>query len=710
MDWLARVIVERSRVILAMTAVITLVAVGMLFRMDFNADVASFVLEGNPTGEAFASLQEKYDAGDPVTVVVELTGDSSFRDPENLALLKDFTTTLLEVEGVASVASIVPDVNPLTLQPVTADMLRGLPPPAVAQLLAQNPVADVLISADAKATMAFVTASADPVSVARTLSDIQAPAGTELTLAGNPVVFAQVFDVLSLVLLAVPPSVIVLMLIVFYLNIGDRRLSALAVFPAIVGSLWTFGTVFGLGREVDVVTVIVPIFVIVMGSADGLHFITHFQEKASDSKDKVEMVSSALRHVGVPMILTTISTAVGFLSLTLTGVKPIAELGWFAAVGITFAGVISLFALPALLSRLTIQPKHKDAILGPSVVAGLQRAIRSRVPAAVLALGVILFAAVFIPRLDVNPDQLFFFKDDDPVRASFETTEDLFGGATPLFGEFAYDPATGADGLTTLASVSDELESVGGIRRVFSLADLAGQVDETQLQGLLSGQANLPFGEMVSDDGIRFIIFPENFSTNDVRAWLDFAETKPEIRVLTGMPVVWDEIARLVIRSQVVSLAAAFVMVTLLLGVSYRRLRETLVSIVPIGLTVAALLGFLAASGIQLNLMTAVLSSIVIGVGIDYAIHFIAALDLAREEGDGYAFRAIASAGRPIVANALGIAVALTALWISPLAIHAQVSMIMWVSMTVAAATALLVIPALLPRAATTELAGDAQP
>lgn len=700
LDRLAGFIVDHARQILGLTAVITLLAVAMLFRMDFNADVASFILEGNETGEAFSELQNKYESGDPITVVVELTDDATFRQPASLARLVDFIEVLEAVEGVDGVASMVPEVNPLTGAALTSEAVAATPPQAIAGLIDRNPVAEVLISPDGTATMLFVTSLDDPVATARTLSELPVPEGTEVTLAGNPVIFAQVFDVLSLILLAVPPLVIILMLSVFYLNIGDRRLSALAIMPAIVGSLWTFGTVFALGRQVDIITVIVPIFVIVMGSADGLHFITHFQDKATETEDKVVMVASALRHVGVPMILTTVSTAVGFLSLTFTGVKPIAELGVFAAVGIGFAGVISLFALPALMSRLTITPAHTTAILGPRVTRALERVIATRRPAIGLTFLILLFAIVFIPRLSVDPDQLFFFKADDPVRIAFETTEELFGGATPLFGEFVYDPATGFNGLAGIAAVQRELEALPGIRKVFSLADLADALPPDQVERFLGGTAALPFGQMVSGDGLRYIIFPSDFGTDDLRGWLEFAEDEPQIKLLTGMPVVWDEIARLVLRSQVVSLVAAFLLVTALLGISYRRLRETVISIIPIALTVLTLLAFLAASGIQLNLMTAVLSSIVIGVGIDYAIHFIAAIDLARASGVGYAFRAIRSAGRPIVANALGIAVAMTALWLSPLAIHSQVSMIMWVSMTVAAATALLVIPALLPEEA----------
>ena len=258
-------------------------------------------------------------------------------------------------------------------------------------------------------------------------------------------------------------------------------------------------------------------------------------------------------------------------------------------------------------------------------------------------------------------------------------------------------------GLARVTDLSRELESLPGIRKVFSLADLQGVVSDAQLQGALSGETPLPLGQMASDDGLRFMLLPSQFETEDLQGWLDFAAGNEEIRILTGMPVIWDEVARLVLRAQFISLAVAYGLVTLMLLAAYRKVRQTLVSLAPLLLTSATLLGFIAASGIQLNLVTAVLSSIVIGVGIDYAIHFVAAIDFARTEGDGYVLRAVDRAGRPIIANALGIAVALTALWLSPFRVHPHISMIMWVSMTTAALTALVIIPALLPRAGVSE-------
>ncbi|MDH3303558.1 MAG: MMPL family transporter, partial [Acidimicrobiia bacterium] len=496
MDRIARVIVEHSRPILGVTALLSLAAALMLFRMDFNADIAAVVLEGNEQGETFKALQAEYATSDPINVVATAT-DGTFRDPAAAAALVELSDLLARTDGVAQVASLVPEVNPLTGEAITPEMVRALPAGAIGALLAQNPLADLLLDEDGTNTLLLVTPSDDGLSVARALDDLAAPEGIELTLSGNPVVFATVLDVLSFVLLFIPPLVVVLLIGTFYATIGDRRLSVLAIFPAVLGSLWTFGLIFGLGRQVDIVTVIVPIFVIVMGSADGLHFVTHFQEEAEANPDPVARVSSALSHVGVPMILTTISTAAGFLSLLATDVQPIQQLGLFAAIGITFAGFISFFSLPALISRLTIEPHHHDALLGPRVTAGLKRLVRTRRPALVLGLGLLLFAGIFVPRLGVNSDQLFFFKDDDPVRLAFEKTEELFGGATPLAGEFAYDPASGVAGLADARAASEVLEAQPGVRRVFSVADLAETSPELA-EGVLAGRVVLPLGDLVS--------------------------------------------------------------------------------------------------------------------------------------------------------------------------------------------------------------------
>ena len=152
---IAHVIVEHSRRILAVTALVTVVAALMLFRMDFNADVASFVLEGNETGETFQELQDKYATADPINVVASLPDGETFRSVDNIVRLVGLRESLSSVPGVERVVSVVPDVNPRTGQSLTTGELAALAGNADA-LLALNPFSDVLLSEDRTATMLMI--------------------------------------------------------------------------------------------------------------------------------------------------------------------------------------------------------------------------------------------------------------------------------------------------------------------------------------------------------------------------------------------------------------------------------------------------------------------------------------------------------------------------------------------------------------------------
>jgi len=611
MNRIASILVSRSKVVLAITGIITLVAIGFMFRLRFNADVGGFVTSGNEAGETWVALQEKYDTADPINVVAGLPEGRSFLTKDGVLTLIDLRDRLALVPGVAAVGSAVPDVNPLTGEPVTAAMLSFVPEEQLQQFIAGNPLADLLVSEDGRYAMLMVTPNGDGIDLARNLADLTPPQGVELTLSGNPVIFGSVLDNLGWFLLIIPPMVIALLVLVFYANIGDRRLAVLALIPAFLGSIWTFGMIAAVGVRIDIVTVIVPIFVIVMGSADGLHFVTHYQEAAEETADRVERVRSTLKDVGIPMILTTISTAAGFLSLLATTVSPIRQMGTFAAIGIVFAGIISFFSLPALLSRLNVEPHHRTAVLGPRVTAGLRAVVKRRWSAPAVVAVIAVFAVVYLPRLEVNTDQLFFFKDDDPVREAFEVTEEIFGGATPLMGEFVFDPTGGTEQFTAIQQVSRDFEALPGIRTVFSAADVAESFTPEQMAGLISGETRLPIGDMVSADGLRFMVLPGEFTTDDLQGWLAFADETPEITVFSGMPILWDEIARLVLRAQAVSLVAVFVLVAIMLLAAYRRVRETLASLVPIALTVAALLAFIAVRIVKF--LSSIIVCIVVG-------------------------------------------------------------------------------------------------
>src|SRR5690606_3566024 len=160
------------------------------------------------------------------------------------------------------------------------------------------------------------------------------------------------------------------------------------------------------------------------------------------------------------------------------------------------------------------------------------------------------------PRLEVDADPMFYFAHDHPVRLSFDRVTAAFGGATPLFGEFEIDPNQPLEArLGPLREASRALERLPGIRAVVSLADILPRVPVPERDAVLSGERALPFGRMASEDGLRFVVLTESFATDDVRAWREAASTMPQVRVLSGPPMLFEALAAQIARAQASSLA-----------------------------------------------------------------------------------------------------------------------------------------------------------
>jgi predicted RND superfamily exporter protein len=176
----------------------------------------------------------------------------------------------------------------------------------------------------------------------------------------------------------------------------------------------------------------------------------------------------------------------------------------------------------------------------------------------------------------------------------------------------------------------------------------------------------------------------------------DFVTEHSGIRVISGMPVLFDEMNRLVVQSQGRSLGLALVLVFIMLLLTIRKPGGALVAMLPIVLTIVAILCMLSISKFNLNIVTANLSAISVGVGVDYSIHLISGIYYFRKQGldnIGSVDSALLSLTRPILANAFGLAIGLSILFLSPLRLHMQAASVMWVAMVTSSLASLLLIP-----------------
>jgi predicted RND superfamily exporter protein len=306
-----------------------------------------------------------------------------------------------------------------------------------------------------------------------------------------------------------------------------------------------------------------------------------------------------------------------------------------------------------------------------------------------------------------------FFKEGSEIRQTFTRVEEHFGGAMPLTGEIVAKQGQAAlldsEFATKVLETERQLENVPGVKSAFSIFDLLSGINSMATGAdaypdnpvftrmLLSQISSDDLTSWVSDDGFRMLVRTEGLSSGDIGSLEDFVAGHSEIiHTITGMPLLFDEMNRLVVKSQVQSLALALVLIFIMLWVTLRRITAALAGLLPIAITICAILGMLAMTGFNLNIMTANLSAIAIGVGVDYAIHLISGIYYHRSHGmnrQESVSSALTTVSHPVLANAFGLAIGFSALFFSPLQIHIQAAAVMWVAMLVSSMAALLLVP-----------------
>lgn len=531
----------------------------------------------------------------------------------------------------------------------------------------------------------------------------------------------KITDYIIRVLLILPPLAILIIFLVFRWQMGAIKPTILSVLPAGIGSLWTFGIIGWLGNEVSILTAVVPIFIIVIGSADGLHFMSHYQDSKRDGFNNRDSLVSTLHLVGIPMIVTTLTSMVGFLSLLTISTSSIRDLSLYSAVGILLAGVATWYVLPLILSNdLDVSRKHeKSSKL--DIAKGLYRL--KGIPSILFVVIIIAVTSIFYASINNEFNMLMVYKDSTIVNINADKVNEVNGGSIPIYVsiETTVDVISveGNDEVENVVSKLNELDEVNKVVSPYELLNivynnvLANDGDPTTtleitndmvyqtLYQNLSSDPNNTIHNLVSieENVVRLLVFPKDLNNDTLNK---IEETVNRINMdtnVTGVQYLMKDLNDSISEMQFNSIVLALSIVFLMLIITLRSFRVALYSLIPILFTVVSLYGFLGLSQIPLNITTVIIFSITIGVGIDYAVHFSSVYKYYLKETSNNKLaidKAFKNSSRPIIANAIGISLGLTSLVVSPLTIHFNVSMLMWVSMIVSVVLTLTLLPFIL--------------
>jgi len=658
--------------VLVAVVLVALTAAGAWFARGVGVDNAVDVwfVEDDPALTRYRDFQKTF--GNDETIVVGVDVPEGVWTPGGLALVRALSDRIAALDGIRRVLSVA-TVKTITPRGVALDVapLLATPTPdaaaatAARERFAADPLLQRgLVSDDGRMTalvaqmhaMEDIDRRRDDVitGVERVLEDALGPAGERWWMSGVGVVYNALNRISQsdgVVFVGLSQLVIFVILLVFFRRLGPVVLALLAVGLATV---WLMGVFTAAGRAVNMVTMVLPTLVLVIGVTDAIHIQRHAADLGPDADRR--SLARAIGFIAVPCLFNSITVIAGFASLATSKMAVVRDLGVFAAIGIAFAFVatMGLTAVVLPVRRVRPRPAEQDRLVtrlaewSVRLTAAVQRRRE-------LALGVTLIVtlggAYGVTLLQVDTFSLGFLPDDHPTVQATRTLEQRLGPFTPLEFTIATgetealkDPAL----LRGVRAWQKALEQRDDVRGTLSLADVAARVHQV----LTGGPDEVPADADQLWQGLELY---EQDSDNDRVHLADPAYRTGRMTAAvpmlssTGFAGLIDEGLRLarehvpaaarveaagylplyvtmmdyIVDSQVSSFATAFIVVFGLIGLLFRSVRMATLSIVPNVFPLFVLLGFMGFTGIRLDVATVTITAIILGVAVDDTIQYL---------------------------------------------------------------------------------------
>jgi predicted RND superfamily exporter protein len=515
----------------------------------------------------------------------------------------------------------------------------------------------------------------------------------KLYVAGRPIVEGTMALLGPADMKKMVPIVLLVIFIVLYLTLRNVQNTILTLLVVLFSTIWAFGLMALLNIPIYAVSTMIPVMLIAIGVADGIHLFSHLQLYVNKHPEttKKEAVTDMIAKMWKPVVMTSVTTAVGFVSLLTSQVYPIKYFGLFTAFGVLAAMFFSLILIPAgiIIFKLP-KPKVTEAKVNDHHFA-YNSALKILKYKAVTILGTIIIVVVSIigiGKVWINSSFLDKFEKDSEIVLTDAFINEHFGGTSTvnlILDSKEKDAFKNPEVLKLVDKMQkDVVDSLHLVGNSFSLTDYVNRMnkvmhaDDEQYNKIPHDQnliaQYLLLYEMSGDPENLWKVVDYNYNKLNVNFQLKSDNSKAIISAIAEIETFKDDFEKLgvemnyagsgykglvftdlILEGQIMSLILSLIIVIVLLGMMFKNIWIGVIGSVPIIITAVLGFGVMGWLDIALNTTTALLSSIAIGIGIDYAVHFIEQYKINSANGDKLltAQKTMAHSGRAISFNAV---------------------------------------------------------
>jgi hydrophobe/amphiphile efflux-3 (HAE3) family protein len=417
-----------------------------------------------------------------------------------------------------------------------------------------------------------------------------------------------------------------------------------------VAVVWTFGFMGWMGFTFSVVSSVIPVILFPIGLADSIHVLKTFSHHHKNDKKSFEESFTATYHELLkPILLTSITTFIGFGSFVFSQISWTRSFGVFTGLGVMLSLLFTVILLPIFLyygkrEHESAREIDKFEALPTSILPRLSTILFKTPFAIILFLLVAVVSVIGVRRIYFESNPISMFSKDSPIVKSDEFITDQFGGTqffsillTPEDGDFK--EKGNWDEVDEIIAKIKEDESVGNVLSLLPVINRTSQIlssEEISKPGIatLFGSGGKKFNSVVrgtvTEDfkttKIQIVCknipkFKYTKFARDIRA--DIKKSHPGWSVhIAGPALLIDSMITLLIHTQVSSLITAFLSVFVVLTLLFRSFRVGFYTTLPIVLSTVFVYSLMGFFGVAVNSVTVIIVNTSIGIGIDYAIHF----------------------------------------------------------------------------------------
>lgn len=755
-------VVRNRLVMLVITLTITVLMGLQLRNLSVIVDADELLPRDHPFVVVTERVQEIF--GNRFTVVIGVTPQSGdVFTPATLGKVLDITQRLSVTEGVAPgniqslAAPRAKDISGNADGLVVSRLLDHVPATlaeaqAIKARLAANPAyRDVLVSSDGRTAAIYVEFRKDPRGFGHVMDKVEAaiaPArdgSVTIAVSGQPA-FLAALETFSKRMAWLLPIAVVLIGLIHLEAFRTVQGLILPLVTAILALIWSLGIMTLAGVHLDPFNNLTPILILAVAAGHAVQMLKRYYEEFDTRVGLTPRAASraavvaTVAAVGPVMVAACLIAALSFLSLIVFDIQAIRTFGIFCCLGILSIAVVELTFTPALRAILP-PPQRRETVAEKAVtnwdrLAGRLAALvatpkaRSRVFAvSFLTFGLLLTLASQV-HID-NSVRSFFTsdlaqrKDDAKLNAAMAGTNTFYVLVEGKTDDAIKDPKV----LAAMERTQAFLAAQPGVGHTLSIVDLLKQMGRG-MNGGAEGAATLPASaELISQylllysmsgepgdfDGL--VDYPyrnaiiQAFVKTDSSAWLADLNTRllPVIKAnfpadvtvrLGGSVTTPTAMNEVMVSGKMQNIAQIFLAVFLVSAVMFRSLKLGLLILVPLTATLAAVFGIMGALAIPLQIATATLAALALGIGADYAIYLTWRLreELRRTGDEAVALRnTFSSAGKAVLFVASAVAGGYAVLMASPgFNIHIWLGLLTTVAMLAGAVSTLTLYAALL--------------